>query len=66
VAEYSAADKLGGVNARNKTANIAVDGVDSRAILAEEFSGTQDAAADPFRRTRTKIQVKPLSAVHRC
>jgi len=29
----------------------------SRAILAEEFSGSHDAAADPFRRTRTKMQV---------
>jgi len=28
VAEYSAADKLGQVNARNKTANTVVDGVD--------------------------------------
>ena len=43
------------VNARNKSKNTRVDADDSRATLAEEFTGTGDAANETFRRTRTKM-----------
>ena len=38
------------MNARNRGKNIHVDGVDSRATLAEEFMGTGDAANDAFKK----------------
>mmetsp|Transcript_14799 Transcript_14799/g.19192 ORF Transcript_14799/g.19192 Transcript_14799/m.19192 type:complete len:346 (+) Transcript_14799:629-1666(+) len=52
---YSAADKLGDVNSRNKGRNMVVDGEDSRITLQEEFMGTGDAKNDIFRRERTKM-----------
>ena len=48
-------DKLAAVNVKNQTKNVQVDGVDSRAMLREEFMGGNDDDGAMFRTTRTRL-----------
>ena len=47
-------DKLSSVNVKNRSANVVVDGEDSRKVLRQEFLGG-DAVNDAFRTTRTRM-----------